>query len=30
MLPQFRKAMRENSIEVVYRKKNPLVRDRRS
>lgn len=28
MLPQFRKAMRENSIEVVYRKKNPLVRDR--
>lgn len=27
-LTQFRKAMRENNIEVVYRKKNPLVRDR--
>ena len=28
LFPQFKKALRENRIEIVYRKKNPLVRDR--
>ena len=28
LFPQFKKALRENRIEIVYRRKNPLVRDR--